>query len=310
MWGEMLDKYVNENKLFIEYLQVEKNASLNTINSYQNDLDIFFIFLKQEAIVQLNQVDHLFIRLFLTELYEKQLSRRTVSRMISSLRGFFNFLERENILSMNPFTQIVLPKSTHTIPSFLYKEELSKLFEVNDLETPLGQRNQAIIETLYATGLRVSELQSLILEDIDFSIGSIFVRGKGRKERYVIFGQFAKEALMTYINQGRNSLLQKSNLTTSSVFLNARGTPLTTRGIHYILTQMVEKAALTVHVNPHKLRHTFATHMLNEGADLRTVQEMLGHENLSSTQIYTHVTKDRLRNVYMNSHPRARTDDQ
>lgn len=303
-----MDNYVNATNLFIEYLQIEKNASPNTTKSYQNDLDVFLKFLKREDIKQINLVNQNVVRLFLTELYQKQLSRRSVSRMISCLRSFFRFLEREDFVYVNPFAQIVLPKSTNQIPNFLYKEELKKLFEVSDLNQPLGQRDQAMIETLYATGMRVSELQGLLIEDIDFSIGSILVRGKGRKERYVIFGQFAEEALLTYINNGRKKLLQKSQNKSTAVFLNARGAPITTRGIRLILNKMVDKAALTVHVNPHKLRHTFATHMLNEGADLRTVQELLGHENLSSTQIYTHVTKDRLRSVYMNSHPRAKTE--
>jgi integrase/recombinase XerC len=263
--------------------------------------------MEREGINQLDEIDQRVVRLFLTDLYHKQLSRRSVSRTISCLRSFYKFMERERVVDNNPFVQIRLPKASHPIPDFLYKEELAKLFEISDLSDPLGQRNQAIIETLYATGIRVGECQGLVLEDIDFSIGSMFIRGKGRKERYVLFGQFAEEALQTYINHGRNTLL-KNKQPTNSVFLNSRGQPLTTRGIRHILTTMVEKAALTVQVNPHKLRHTFATHMLNEGADLRTVQELLGHENLSSTQIYTHVTKDHLRNIYMNSHPRANND--
>src|SRR5699024_8202277 len=201
------------------------------------------------------------------------------------------------------------PKQTRKIPSFFYQEEVEKLFEISNLDDPLGQRNQAIIEILYGTGIRVSECQSLRLNDIDFFIGTILVHGKGNKERYVPFGQYAKTALDTYINDGRNKLLNKGNNQTDILFLNARGAPLTTRGIRYILDKLVKDAALTLEIHPHKLRHTFATHMLNEGADLRTVQELLGHENLSTTQIYTHVTKDRLRSVYMKSHPRAKNDE-
>lgn len=256
----------------------------------------------------IEDIDQRVVRVFLTDLYDKQLSRRSVSRTISCLRSFYKFLEREKIVSQNPFIQIRLPKADKPIPNFLYEEELIKLFEINDLSDPIGQRNQAIIETLYATGIRIGECQGLLLNDIDFTIGSMFIRGKGRKERYVIFGKFAEDALHTYINDGRKCLLENKQ-PTNSVFLNSRGVPLTTRGIRHILTTMVEKAALTVHVHPHKLRHTFATHMLNEGADLRTVQELLGHENLSSTQVYTHVTKDHLRSIYMNSHPRANHDN-
>ncbi|WP_099158087.1 tyrosine recombinase XerC [Virgibacillus ndiopensis] len=290
---------------FIEYLQIEKNASPYTVKYYLNDLETFFTFLKQEGIVNLQEVDTKVVRLFLTTLYDKKLSRRSVSRKISSLRSFYKFLEREENVQINPFLHLTLPKAKKPIPGFLYMKELEKLFETSDITDPIGQRNQAILETLYATGMRVSECQGLTLDSIDFSIGTMFVKGKGRKERYIPFGRFAEIALETYINEGRNQLLEKAKATTNSVFLNARGGPLTARGIRLILNKMVEQAALTVRIHPHKLRHTFATHMLNAGADLRTVQELLGHESLSSTQIYTHVTKDRLRSVYMNSHPRA-----
>ncbi|WP_036816342.1 tyrosine recombinase XerC [Pontibacillus yanchengensis] len=294
-----------ERKAFIEYLQIEKNASANTIQFYEYDLDSFLQFLNKEAITSLLDVDYAVIRIFLTDLYDKQMSRRSVSRKLSSLRMFYRFLEREGKIEFNPFLNISLPKMNKPIPEFLYEEELEKLFHVSDLKTPLGKRNQAILELLYATGMRVSECVKLSIEDIDFSLGTLLVKGKGRKERYVPFGSFAQSALSDYISNGRSQLLTKSNQTTQYVFLNAKGTPLTDRGLRKVLDQMVQKAALTIHVHPHKLRHTFATHMLNEGADLRSVQELLGHEHLSSTQIYTHVTKDHLRKIYNNSHPRA-----
>ncbi|RDW19477.1 tyrosine recombinase XerC [Oceanobacillus arenosus] len=300
-----MKEFLTSFRSFVEYLQIEKNASPNTVKCYQNDLESFLEFLNQEGIHQLNDVNHQVVRLFLTGLYDQKLSRRSVSRKISSLRSFFKFMEREKQVESNPFIQVTLPKTTKPIPGFLYMEELEKLFEVSDMTDPLGQRDQAILETLYGTGIRVSECQGIKLSDIDFSIGTIFIMGKGRKERYVPFGRYAEIAMETYIQEGRQKLLKKSNTETNALFLNARGNPLTVRGIRLILNKMVDKAALTVHVHPHKLRHTFATHLLNEGADLRTVQELLGHENLSSTQIYTHVTKDHLREVYMKSHPRA-----
>lgn len=303
-----MDDYKKYYEVFTAYLQIEKNASPYTVKYYLNDLETFFIFLDQEGIDSLQDVDFRVVRLFLTVLYDRKLGRRSVSRKVSSLRSFYRFLEREDYVDSNPFINVTLPKTSNPIPGFLYKEELEKLFEVNDVTDPIGQRNQAILETFYATGIRVSELQGLMLADIDFSISTLFIKGKGRKERYVPFGRFAEISLETYIQEGRKSLLEKSNSMTNAVFLNARGNPLTARGIGLILNKIVEKAALTVHVHPHKLRHTFATHLLNEGADLRAVQELLGHENLSSTQIYTHVTKDRLRSVYMNSHPRANDD--
>lgn len=300
-----MDSFVEKCQGFVEYLQIEKNASPYTIQYYQDDLNAFHQFLQAEGIHHLKEVNQQVVRLFLTQLYDQKLSRRSVSRKISSLRSFYKFIEREDETYTNPFVHIHLPKAEHPVPGFLYKQELEKLFDVNDLTESLGQRDQAILEVLYGTGIRVSECQSLRLSDIDFTVGTLFVRGKGRKERYVPFGRFAEIALETYLNEGRADLQEKAKDSTDIVFLNARGRPLTTRGIRLILNKMVDKAALTVHVHPHKLRHTFATHMLNEGADLRTVQELLGHESLSSTQIYTHITKDHLRDVYMKSHPRA-----
>jgi len=297
-----IERYTQQ---FIEYLQIEKNASPLTIEFYLRDLKSFKNFLNRESIQKVNDIDFRVVRIYLTYLYERQLSRRSVSRQISSIRSFFNFLQREGYTSNNPLNQIHLPNTSEYIPSFLYEAELAELFKVNDLEQPLGQRDQALLEILYATGMRVSECVNLRLDDIDYSLGTIFVRGKGRKERYVMFGDFAKRSLQLYVENGREKLLTKSQSETPIVFLNARGLPITARGIQYAINKIVKKTTLTVHVHPHKLRHTFATHLLNEGADLRVVQELLGHENLSATQIYTHVTKDRLKQIYMNSHPRA-----
>lgn len=291
-------------RLFTDYLQVEKNASPHTVQAYLKDLEEYFYFMDTEGLL-IEEADQHSTRLFLTELYEKKLSRRSVSRKISSLRSFFRFLEREKLVSANPFVALALPKQSKPVPGFLYEEELKALFEANDLTQPLGQRDQAILETLYGAGLRVSEIAGLKLTDLDFYTFSMLVRGKGRKERFVPFGEYAREALERYINEGRTELLEKATDHTDVLFLNSRGGALTERGIRLLLKQMVDRTALSVHVHPHKLRHTFATHLLNEGADLRSVQELLGHSNLSSTQIYTHVTKDHLRNVYMNSHPRA-----
>lgn len=298
----MLSNYVEQ---FVTYLQVEKNASELTIRHYRLDIDMFSRFLVIENIESIEEVDHHVIRLFLTYLYDRKLSRKSVSRIISCLRSFYKFLEREKIVSDNPLIHTYLPKQEKKLPSFLYTDELEELFTVSDLLTPLGQRNQAILELFYATGIRVSECVSLTIRQIDFTIGMAHVIGKGRKERYVPLGQYAIDALQTYINDGRKSLLTKAAEKTDIIFLNARGNPITTEGIRYILDQLVKKSSLTINIHPHKLRHTFATHLLNEGADLRSVQELLGHENLSSTQIYTHVTKDRLRHVYLQSHPRA-----
>lgn len=301
-----MDELTKNVKGFISYLKVERNASPLTISVYEKDLHSFIDFIKSEHIKSINQVDQTVVRIYLTKLYEKKLSRTSVSRTLSCLRTFYKYLEKDKLVEQNPFVHIPLPKQDKLIPGFFYQEELSELFKVNDLSKPSGQRDQALLEMLYATGIRVSECATLTVKQIDFSLGVINVIGKGRKERFIPFGQYAADALRQYIDEGRNELLSKSNMETDIVFLNARGNPITTRGINYILDKVIERSSVTANMHPHKLRHTFATHLLNEGADLRTVQELLGHDNLSSTQIYTHVTKDRLRAVYMNSHPRAK----
>jgi len=299
-----MEEFQTYKQMYLEYLQIEKNASPLTVENYSIDMDEFAKFLQAEQL-KLVDCDYSSIRIYLSQLHANLLSRRTVSRKISSLRSFFRFLEREQIVTTNPFLNVSLPKEANPIPDFFYQEELKHLFTVSDKKNPLGQRNQALIELLYGTGIRVSEATRIELHDIDLSLSTLLVHGKGRKERYVPFGQFASQAMQSYIEDGRRVLQQKNSNPTPVLFLNSKGAPLTARGIRMILNKMVEDASLTVDIHPHKLRHSFATHMLNEGADLRSVQELLGHEHLSSTQIYTHVTKDRLRHVYMNSHPRA-----
>ncbi len=292
-------------QLFKEYLQIEKNYSEYTIVHYEQSIEHFFLFMKRETISNLTDVTYSDVRLYLTELYKKQYARRTVAKKISTLRSFFNFLLREKHISQNPFILVSLPKREQRLPHFLYEEELEKLFKVSDVSTSLGKRDQAILELLYATGIRVSECCKLTLQDLDFSTGIVFVHGKGNKQRYVPFGSYAEQALTNYITIGRKELLEKASVHTNHLFLNFRGGPLTTRGVRLILNNMIKKTSSTIHISPHVLRHTFATHLLNEGADMRSVQELLGHESLSSTQVYTHVTKDHLRNIYKSSHPRA-----
>ncbi|AKS38037.1 recombinase XerC [Anoxybacillus gonensis] len=291
--------------LFIEYLQIEKNYSEYTIACYKHDIGEFFEFMEREQVKQLQEVSYSDVRLFLTELHKRQQSSRSIARKMSSLRSFYKFLMREKIVSENPFALASLPKKEQKIPHFLYPDELEQLFVVNDLNTAIGQRNQAIIELLYATGVRVSECCNIRLSHIDFSVCTILIYGKGNKQRYVPFGTYAKEALERYIQDGRQQLVSKAKAPTDVLFLNARGGALTPRGVRHILNDIVEQAALSLKVSPHVFRHTFATHLLNEGADLRSVQELLGHAHLSSTQVYTHVTKDHLRHVYLHSHPRA-----
>lgn len=288
---------------FITYIQLEKNYSSLTSEAYQQDLQEFFSFLKQEQVTTLEEVEYVHARLFVTQLYNEEKARATISRKISSIRSFFRFLNREFQLNDASFQSLYHPKKESRLPRFFYEEELKMLFEANEGETPKEKRELAILELLYATGIRVSELTSIQLKDVDFSLSILRVMGKGRKERYVPFGQFAHEALQLYVTDARPILMKKQQH--DSLFVNMRGEPLTARGVRYILNEMIKKTELTTTIYPHMIRHTFATHLLNQGADLRTVQELLGHASLSSTQVYTHVTKEHLRNTYMNAHPRA-----
>lgn len=288
---------------FIRYVQLEKNFSLHTVREYTSDLEEFFAFLHAEGIQKITEVEYIHARLYVTKLYDEQKARTSISRKISSIRSFFRFLNREQNIDDAPFRSLYHPKKEERLPSFFYEEELKELFEKNEGDEPIQIRNMALLELLYATGMRVSECVSLELADIDFHYNIVRVMGKGRKERIIPFGQYAHEALIRYIDQVRPTLMKKENH--QKVFVNMRGGELTARGVRYILSEMIDNASMHMKIYPHMLRHTFATHLLNNGADMRTVQELLGHANLSSTQIYTHVTKEALRKTYMNSHPRA-----
>jgi integrase/recombinase XerC len=291
-------------KLFIEYLQIEKNYSQYTIEHYQHDISEFVMFMSEQAIASFSEVQYSDARLYLTKLFERKLARKTIARRISSLRSLYKFLLREEMILANPFSLISIPKIEKRLPEFFYEEELEQLFKSCETKTPMGQRNKALLELLYATGIRVSECCQIRLKDLDFSLSTILVHGKGSRDRYVPFGQFAKEALVQYINDGRQQLVEK-NQSHDRLFVNFRGGPITDRGVRTILNSMIDKSSLNGKIHPHMLRHTFATHLLNKGADMRSVQELLGHAFLSSTQIYTHVTNDYLRKTYMKHHPRA-----
>ena len=293
----------NQLEQFIRYVQLEKNFSLHTVREYTSDLEEFFAFLHAEGIQKITEVEYIHARLYVTKLYDEQKARTSISRKISSIRSFFRFLNREQNIDDAPFRSLYHPKKEERLPSFFYEEELKELFEKNEGDEPIQIRNMALLELLYATGMRVSECVSLELTDIDFHYNIVRVMGKGRKERIIPFGQYAHDALILYIEQVRPTLMKKENH--QKVFVNMRGGELTTRGVRYILSEMIDNASMHTKIYPHMLRHTFATHLLNNGADMRTVQELLGHANLSSTQIYTHVTKEALRKTYMNSHPRA-----
>ncbi len=288
---------------FLEYLQIEKNYSSYTVEFYKKDIEHFSLFMEEQSIATFNDVKYFDARLYVSSLYDQHYARTSAARKISSLRSFFKFLLREKIVDENPFILVIQPKKGVRLPSFLYEEEMEQLFSSCDDRTPLGKRNLALMELLYATGIRVSECANIQLDDVDFDLSTILVKGKGKRERYVPFGIFASQALESYINGARSLLVDRSNH--RNLFVNSRGGPLTARGIRHVLNEIMKKASLSGKIHPHMFRHSFATHMLNNGADMRTVQELLGHTHLSSTQVYTHVTKEHLRKTYINSHPRA-----
>ncbi|OZI11572.1 tyrosine recombinase XerC [Bacillaceae bacterium SAS-127] len=294
----------NYLRSFIEYLRIEKNYSAYTIDGYERDIDEFFTFTSEQGIMALDHIEYFDARLYLTELHERQLARSSIARKVSSLRSFFRYLVREKVLKENPFVLVQHSKEIKKLPSFFYEEEMEELFAVCEGESALQIRNKALLELLYATGMRVSECTAIELKDIDFEMSVMLVHGKGQKQRYVPFGSFAHQALERYIGEPRETLM-KSVRKHDYLFVNHRGAPLTPRGIRYILTKLISEASLTGKIYPHMLRHTFATHLLNNGADMRTVQELLGHVHLSSTQIYTHITKEHLRKTYLSHHPRA-----
>lgn len=287
-----MNRYIDK---FLSYLEIEKNYSNHTILNYRLDIEEFFQFAGSS--VTLQNIDYLLLRRFLAELRTKNHRPRTVSRKLSSLRSFFKFLQKEGHIKENPSKLLMSPKIDKLLPKFLSEEEVTKFVESPDLSTLMGKRDRAILETLYSSGVRVSELVGLNVEHVDIFNHVAKVAGKGKKERLVALGSPAIKAIQQYLDERGNNV--------TALFLNKSGTRLTTRSICNIVNKYIQKASLNAKISPHVLRHSFATHMLNRGADLRSVQELLGHVNLSTTQIYTHVTTDRLKKVYDQAHPRA-----
>lgn len=294
-----MQKYMDK---FSEYIILEKHYSNDTVINYTKDLDDFYNYLDSKKIKSINSVDYNVIRGYLMYLHEKEYSKKTINRHISTLKSFFKYLLGEHYIKDNPMSLVSGPKLDKKLPKVLYYEELEKLLNVEEDDDVISLRNCLILELLYSTGIRVSELVNIKLSDIDKHNTQINIFGKGSKERVVIYGSVCKDKLNKYLSS-RNEL-DKYN--SEYLLLNNLGRKLTTRGIRYIIDKIIKEGGLKFHISPHVLRHTFATHMLNEGADLKSVQELLGHENLSTTQIYTHVSNERLRSVYLNSHPRAK----
>ncbi len=296
----MNDKYLRE---FLDYLQYERNYSSHTILSYKEDLILFLTYLEKEKKTLL-ELDYSFIRKYLKVLYEKNLSNKTIARKVSSLRSFCKFLQKENYLKKNPMVLISNPKIEKKLPNFLYETDLEEILSIPDSNTPLGIRNHLILELLYSTGIRVGELVQIKLNDI--SKGRIKILGKGNKERYVLYGIYLEKILNKYIEKARPKLLKNQ---TDYLLLNKNGGALTDRGVRLVLDSIMKQSSVERKISPHVLRHTFATHMLDNGADIKVVQELLGHESIATTQIYTHLSNERLRQVYLTTHPRAKREN-
>lgn len=290
---------------YLDYLKYQKNYSDYTIENYHRDILEFFDYLDRE-VLDYKSVVYSDLRFFLMYLKdEKKDKNSSIDRKLSSLRGFYQYLANEGIVSNNVFSLLNGPKKEKKLPRYFEYNELESLFEACDLSNALGQRDRLILEMLYATGVRVGELVSIKVSDINSSSRTILILGKGNKERIVPYGDYCEEILKLYLKDGYLSL---NNQNSPYLFLNARGGKLTERGVRYLLEEIIKKTSVQKNISPHMIRHSFATHLLNQGCDLMTVQKLLGHESIKATQIYTHVTTDRLRSVYQNSFPRARID--
>jgi integrase/recombinase XerC len=304
---------------FLEYLRFQRNASPHTLRNYASDLQQFFSYLtvtpegKPRPAPELGQIDNLTIREFLGTLYQKSNRKSSVARKLATLRSFMKFLSAQGAIRANPAKNVASPKLESRLPDYLTLDAAAHLIEAPDTGTDTGKRDRSILELLYGAGLRVSELVGLNLGDISLGEGLVRVLGKGRKERIVPFGKRAAEALEAYLEVRAKRLRTVSAPrakarapAAEAVFLNSRGGRLTSRSVGNIVDRHVGQLAEKLKVHPHTLRHTFATHMLNAGADLRSIQELLGHESLSTTQKYTHVSVEQLVRVYQSCHPRAK----
>jgi integrase/recombinase XerC len=298
----------NEVGDFLDYLTYERNVSVNTIAAYRDDLESFIGFLCNNYLTQardqldLGRVDHLAVRSYLAHLSRRKLSRATVARHLSALRTFFKYLVREGAVEANPARTVSTPKREKHLPAVLQTSDVALLLEQPDTSTTLGIRDAAWLEVLYASGLRISELTGIEIDDLELRSRLVKVRGKGSKERIVPFGTKAEAALRAWLAV-RGELVRDPD--EQSVFVNYRGKKITTRSVRRLFDTYLRKASIRAGISPHTLRHSFATHLLNAGADLRGIQELLGHASLSTTQKYTHLNDWQLIAVYKKAHPRA-----
>lgn len=292
-------KYIDK---YLEYLKVERKYSNKTILSYKDDLIEYNEFLGNNFTNILN-IDMNIVNNYMKYLYDRKITKSSISRKLSSIRGLYNYLVREDIIKENHFNKIQNPKRELYLPKFLKDEELDKIFSVCNYNNPTEERDTLIIELLYATGVRVSELVNIKIKDINRKEKLIKVLGKGNKERMVIYNNHTKKALDTYLKDGYNYFNKKSS---EYLILNKNGNKLSERYIREIINKKVSQASLDIKISPHTLRHTFATDILENGADLMTVKELLGHESLNTTSIYTHITNEQIKKTYNLAHPRAK----
>lgn len=297
--GDSMEQIVLE---YLTYLQIERGLAENTRASYQNDLKQYLDFLAKEKISDFNQVDRFTIMHFLQALQAENKASSTIIRMVSSLRRFHQYLRQERITEQDPMQHVDTPKKGQTLPKTLSLKEVEVLLATPDTTTPLGLRNRAILEVMYATGMRVSEVVNLKLNQLHLNLGLLKTIGKGDKERIIPLGKIAIQWLERYLTEVREKLAVENE---EHVFVNHHGRQLTRQGIWKNLREIVREAGIQKEVTPHTLRHSFATHLLENGADLRIVQELLGHADISTTQIYTHITKQRMADVYQKYFPRA-----
>lgn len=299
-----LNDYRNE---YVKYLRFQKGYSPLTLESYQRDIDEFIRFMNEEEIDDFESVEYSMLRGYLMKLHRKRLSANTINHKLSSLRNFYRYLLKKKYVKNNPFLLVESLKTGKRNPDFLYIDEMIGLLDSIDITHALGIRNKAMLELMYATGLRCSEVVNLTLPQIDFHQGVMLVHGKGDKDRYVPFHDYAKEWLIRYIDDVRSELTVHKDH--QYVFVNNHGNQMTNRGVEDIINRIAYQYDSMMKIHPHTIRHSFATHMLDAGMDLRVVQQLLGHSSLSTTQIYTHVTKEKLKDIYHKAHPRELNDE-
>jgi integrase/recombinase XerC len=295
---------------FLEHLRYERNVSAHTLRNYQSDLEQFLEFLtadEKRKAPEISEIDHLTIREWLATLHTAHKSKSSIARKLAALRTFFQFLVREGMLELNPAKLVATPKLEKKLPNHLSIEEAVRFIESPDPETDLGKRDRAMLELMYATGVRVAELTTLNLPDVDFRNQLVRVTGKRRKQRIVPFGDPAGAAIGNYLLVREKFLMNApvSKRDDAALFLNYQGTRITTRSVGRMVEKYIRICAGMHNISPHALRHSFATHLLDSGADLRDIQELLGHARLSTTQVYTHVSMEKLIEVYDKAHPKA-----